>query len=327
VWQQLSLLDPSKVVWDKVGSAKGVGPGGIMGSGLFQQDPYQWTQQFLVPALIKAGYDTQEKQRQAIQYLFPSRTAGFIMGQMAMQGWKFDRDQDLIRQAAGLSGYDALIRRDPDMAYRALGAQWENLKAALGITIVPVVISFIQKLTGALNALATFAQRHPTLTKGLMVTFTGLSALATIGGGLLIAGGAFKLIGVAMTTLTGLPLATAATGLTALTAALAPLIATAAFIANHKSVAGWIDEKNPAIGDWLFKAFSPEEGAEAQYRRFHSAAPPSSGKTIQVHTQLNMDGRTFARLVTQHQYYDMNRDLSSGSGFDSRLSFSPPSVP
>jgi len=37
------------------------------------------------------------------------------------------------------------------------------------------------------NSLAGFAQRHPTLTKGLMLTFGALSLLATIGGGVMIA--------------------------------------------------------------------------------------------------------------------------------------------
>ena len=122
-------------------------------------DPYQWTQQYLVPALIKAGYNTEDKQRQALQYLFPNRTAGFIMSQMALQGWKFERDQKLIgRVAPGLSAYDQLIKHDPKMAYAALGAQWDNLKTALGVTLVPVLIPFLRSLTGSLNAMNRFAE-------------------------------------------------------------------------------------------------------------------------------------------------------------------------
>src|SRR5579884_2011920 len=46
VWQSLGMLDPSKIIWDRVGSAKGVGPGGIIGSDVFQRDPYEWTQRY-----------------------------------------------------------------------------------------------------------------------------------------------------------------------------------------------------------------------------------------------------------------------------------------
>src|SRR5262249_33267199 len=109
-----------------------------------------------------------------------------------------------------------------------------------------------------------------------------------------------------------------------LNASLAPPRPPAAVDANHQGHARGVRWEAPRNGGFLVHAISPQEGSEARFCRFH---PPSPGKTIQVHTQLNMDGRTFAKLVTQHQYYDMNRDLSSGSGFDGRLSFSSPGVP
>lgn len=327
LWQKLGLLDPSKIVWNKVGTAKGIHPGGILGSEIFQHDPYQWVNQFLVPALVKAGYQTPERQREALQYLFPSRTAGFVIGQMALQGWKFDRDQRLIAQASGLSAYDLMIRRDPNMAYAALGAQWLNFKTALGITVVPMVVSFVRGLTSALNSLARFAEDHPTITKSLMLTFAGLSSLAAIGGTLMIAGAALKLVGVGfgllgspLTLLAGIPLAGIATGIGLLGTALAAL----APIVYHKEVAGWIDRHAPGIGDALYHVFTPQGRADIGG---HGYAPPASGRPIHVHTQLHLDGRPIAKVVTQHQYYDMNRDLASGSGFDSRLSFSSPGVP
>jgi len=326
VWQSLGLLDPSKIVWDKVGSAKGLRPGGIRGSDVFQQDPYQWTQQYLVPALAKAGYTTEAQQRQMLQYLFPNRTAGFVMSQLALQGWKFDRDQRLIGQAAGLSAYNELIKHDPDMAMRALGAQWENFKTALGIGLVPILIPFLRNMTTALNALAGFAEKHPTLTQGLMATFAGLSLLATIGGGLMVAGAAFKLMGVALGPF-GAIVPVAASSIAALTAALGPFAAVAAgaaavigIISNHQGIANWIDGKAPWASDLLYNVSHPTDwGGTAGF------APPAGSKPITVQTQVNLDGRKIADVVTTHQSNAADTSPTSGNGFDGRQSFVAPS--
>lgn len=318
VWQSIGMLDPSKIVWDKVGSAKGLRPGGITGSDVFQQDPYRWTQTFLVPALVKAGYDTEAKQRQVLQYLFPNRTAGFVMSQMALQGWKFDRDQRLIGQASGLSAYDEMIKRDPEMAMRALGAQWENFKTALGIGLVPILIPFLRNLTTAFNALADFAQKHPTLTQGLMATFAGLSLLATIGGALLVASAGIKMIGLAMTTMTGLPLAGAALGLSSLATALGPLVALAAAaapIVYHKEIADWIDDKAPWASDALWKATTPSE--------WFSSTPPASSPKASIRVDVK-DPYHLTKIVTDTQYDAANTSPASGNGFDGRQSFVAP---
>ena len=319
VWQKIGMLDPSKIVWDKVGSAKGVAPGGVMGSETFQKDPYQWTQKYLVPALVKAGYDTEDKQRQALQYLFPNRTAGFIMSQMALQGWKFDRDQKLIGQASGLSAYDQLIKHDPNMAYAALDAQWANLKTALGVTLVPVLIPFLQSMTTALNALAGFAEKHPTLTAGLMGTFAALSIMATIGGGLLVASAGLKLAGVGLSMLAGLPLAAVGTGLSGIAIGVTAILAAIAPIAYHKEIADWIDSKAPGIGDFLFNASQFKPGGNAKT----GFAPPSSNGSQTIHNNIYMDGRKIAQAVNKVNMNDANQSQTSGSGTDYRAIMSP----
>ncbi len=342
VWQSLGMLDPSKIIWDKVGSAKGVAPGGIKGSTLFEHDPYQWTQQFLVPALERAGYNTQDKQRQALQYLFPNRTAGFIMSQMALQGWKFERDQKLIGQASGLSAYDQLIKNDPEMASRALSAQWDNLKTAIGVAVVPVLLPVLQGLTTAFNRLGQFLAAHPTLTSALTLTFGALSGLALIGGTLMLAGAAIKLIGVgigpmsiAFKSIAALPLAGIAGGLTAVGLALAALLP----VVFHKQIAEKIDQKAPGIGDWLLSARNKMSGWAADVRGSTagpfgdfgwfggsgSSAPPTSGKNVQVNTQVNLDGRQIANVVTQHQANAMSGPATSGGAFDARQSYLSPS--
>ena len=321
VWQRLGLADTSHADIGK--DLAMVNPANIAGSSLFRTNPYQYVQEVLLPALRSHGITSKEDQSAVIDQLFSNRNAGRIANIFGTQGPRIMKDFDLISGAGSTSAYAQMMKRDPEMGYRALSAQWENLKTSLGVGLVPVLIPFLRSLTSAFNALAGFAQRHPTLTQGLMLTFTALSALAAIGGGLMIAGAAFKLMGVGLPLLVtplqalgGIPLAGIAYGLTVIASALAVL----APIVYHKEIANWIDKANPAIGDFLMKATRPSE--------WFSSAPPSGGKNpIQVKTQVNLDGRQIANVVSDHQYYNMNRDLSSGSGFDGKLSFASPGVP
>jgi hypothetical protein len=192
LWEQIGLLDPSKEVFTKTGSLKGIRPGGIRGADDFQSNPFDWVQKFLVPALQKHGYGDEKAMREAIQYLFPARTAGFMITQLAMQPWKFTGDQKIINQAQGLGGFNTLIHQDPNMAYMALAAQWDNLKTAFGISVVPILIPMIGKLTGALNDFARWAQRNPALVDGLVYSFTLLSGSLLFSGTVLTLMAAFK---------------------------------------------------------------------------------------------------------------------------------------
>lgn len=189
-WQKVGLLDPSKIVYDRVGSAKGVAPGGIKGSDEFISNPFGWVQKYLMPSLLKAGITNEKAQREALQYLFPNRTAGFVMTQMAEQPWKFERDRELIKNAQGLEAYDQLLKTDPEMAAMALRKQWENLLATLGFQVMPPLIAGTQKLISVVQSITGWTDRHATATKLLVSAFAGLSVISTIAGPILLLGGA-----------------------------------------------------------------------------------------------------------------------------------------
>ena len=90
---------------------------------------------------------------------------------------------------------------------------------------------------------------------------------------------------------------------------------------SPKTVSGFIDKHAPAIGDTLLRV---KEWFPGITQRLHDAAGlgsgnSMSGKPIQVNTQVNLDGRPIAQVVSQHQANAAKSPPSSNSGFDGRL--------
>jgi hypothetical protein len=206
LWAQLGMLDQSKVVRTKTGSTKGVLPGAVVGWEEFQKDPFAWTQ-MLMKRMADHGITDPAKQQMMLSRLGGTRTAGFMLQQMGMQGWKFDRDVPLIRGASGLAGFNQLVKSDPMMAQQALEAQWTNVKTRLGLAVLPMLILGTTKLTTALTMLSNWMGEHSTLTKGLVLGFTALSAAMAFGGAVLLLSAAFSGIGLAVSVVSGVAVA------------------------------------------------------------------------------------------------------------------------
>lgn len=55
----------------------------------------------------------------------------------------------------------------------------------------------------------------------------------------------------------------------------------------------------------------------------HVVAPPPRAQPVQVHTQINVDGKKVAQAVTQHQAREAGRPYSGASGFDTSMNLAP----
>jgi hypothetical protein len=393
VWDQLGLIDKSKVVWTKSHEMKGVKPGGISGADLFQSNPYAWAQQILLPALQSHGMNNPQQMRQTLQYLFPNRTAS-IMDQMVMQSWKFERDQRLIRGAGGLGMYQTLLKTDPVMAQAALKAQWQNVLAVIGYQLMPTLVSGALKLVGALRTLSGWMQHYPALTKTLVVGFAALSAAMAFGGVVILLSAAFDAlalagpviaasIGLIAPAITGaiaavtlflsvpgaIGTAFAAVGAAISTIALPVTLVVAAIagigVAIYQVVKHWDASKGILenikaefamfvhwIWDkvrWLLNmipgvhidgdqpAPSAPHGWAGPPRAAHAAAAPNGGwggpsrfvqtpqgqARLQVHTQINLDGKKVADVVSTHQARAMGSTMI-GSGRHDPAATLPP---
>jgi hypothetical protein len=358
VWGRLGLLDPSKVVTTTTGDTKGLAPGGIRGGALFQSSPYEWTQTILLPALKKAGYQTPAEQRQVLQYLFPNRTAGFVMGQMALQPWKFDRDQRLIHGAQGLGAYGTLIKNDPVMQELALHKQFNNLMTSLGIAVLPMLIAGLRVLIPALQGLSKWLFDHPKLTKALVIGFGALSAAMAIGGTVMLIAGGFAAIGLAAPVVAAI-LPTVAAGLTwlaagaALSAMATGKLQKSAFqlgLTLGDQVRAWIKARLDLGGAWtaikngiggfvswviakakelggivgqFFGGHAPAAGAKSPSGTGSAFVHPGPNQYNRMLGDVHMDGKKVGKIVWQHQANEMGRPPAGGSVYDPGHSLTP----
>ena len=310
---KLGLIDPSMVDFTKIGTIKQVKPGALKDTAGFGSNPYQWMQDTLLPAMRARGITSEQGVLQEMGVIFGNRTASSLFSLMFLQQEKIAKNMKLSQNAMGTDDLVKLARSSPQGAEAALGKAWENLKIAAGEALIPIIIPALNKLAEALRVVGHWAYAHPRMFDALIYGFAGLSAALLFSGSVLTLKAAFLGFNLLMPTLAGTITASVIPALGALSAALLPLAA----IAYHKDIANAIDKAAPGIGDWLLNA---KDRVSSAFQGIHDAAfgpPPSKGTTI--NTQVNLDGRQIASVVSQHQANSANSPLSTNSGFDGRL--------
>ena len=323
---RLGLLDPKNVDYDKIGQVKSIHPGALKGMDQFTSDPFEWMKSVLIPSMAAKGITGEKAILNEMGAIFGNRTGSNLFSLMYLQQDKIAKNMAISKNAMGVDQLVKMAKSSPQGAEMALGKSWENLKIAAGEALIPIVIPALLKLAEGFRSLGGVIDRHPTLFKYLVEGAAALSALALAGGSILILTAGVKAVGLLarfalpLSTMAGIPLAGMASGLGLLTAALAALVP----ILYHKQIAAWIDSHAPAVGDALLatRDFLTSGAKPSSGNRGY--APPSSGKSTTVHTQVNLDGRQIATAVSQHQARAANGPASSGSGFDARQGYTQP---
>jgi hypothetical protein len=194
----------------------------------------------------------------------------------------------------------------------------------------------MQAVTGAIKSVSAWASHHPgtVLVMAKAVVAVG-AALVAVG---LVAVGAALVGAIAVAPLAALGVALAGFG-----------TALGAFAVMNwggiKSAVGHMLEFFTSVYQWVIdhvKGFNFTNGGKAfdALRGVHPAGeaapgpwsgqhpsavpPPGAGKVVQVNTQVALDGRTIAKVVSTHQAKDVSRaSLHSASRFDPSLSMTP----
>lgn len=148
---KLGLVDPSKIIKTKTGSVKGISPGGVSGADMARSNPYEWVQQYLLPAFMKHGITDENQRAQIIARLFGDQVAQQLVTIFATQQGRIDKDMSLLGGAKGTAAA-ADVAKTFDSASKALGNSVDRLATSMGRP-------FIDPLTTALNSTADAIDR------------------------------------------------------------------------------------------------------------------------------------------------------------------------
>lgn len=322
------------------GSAQTQITGGIAGHDLFMANPYEWTQQVLMPALAKHGITSQNDIIAQISKMFPVRTASQVITEMGLQGRfaegersPFEKDIRLQGGAMGLNkSYDELSNNDYATVTKEFHAQLKSLLEVLGGPLMQMAIPAMKALTDVATGMGQWAAVHPEMVKAIGQALVGLGIGLVAIGGVAIAsvlGLSGALIGLGVAAISFLAFNwTAITGwVKNVVAAMGELASMAwqkivdvlqgvynaiyNFINNLATLPGIIGR---ALGG-LPSGQSPgaEVGGMVGHLHKSSYVPPSGGSAqpVVVHTAFNVDGRTLAKTVGQ--YMAKNSSWSNNS--------------
>jgi hypothetical protein len=318
--KSLGLVDPSTALKTTT-SGTTVGP--LLGAELAAQNPFLWVQTVLVPALRRKYGNLSNDQLMAHvgEITRGNQLATSLIGEFAYKPVNFLRDQANIRGTMSTAdAYKAAVSNDPNTAFKALHAQWENFKTAFTMGVVPVLIPALIKLTNAFNALGDWARKHPNLAKDLAVGFTALFGAMALGGVVLTTTAAFKALGLA------LGVGSASGGLAGTIRSVASAFgvlskAGGVFLAAYAGwkAGGWLNDnvvnagiqkltgdKNQTLGGWIYDVTHKDSP-------YVAGAP---GKSVQVTTKINVDGRKVAEAVSHHQAKAAGQPFAGTGAFD-----------
>jgi hypothetical protein len=167
-----------------------------------------------------------------------------------------------------------------------------------------------------------FARDFQTLTSGLTIAFGVLSALIATGGVITLATAGFRALGLALAA------ARLASFGTTLIGVLTPLGWVAGAIAAVAAAGVGVYElyqHRAGIEDWFKRVFNVGDGARTGASGSWANASgsgytvlPGTRHTI-VRTQVHLDGRQIANVVTKHQTSAANAPQTGLSGFDGTM--------
>ncbi|AWI53215.1 hypothetical protein DEH84_07055 [Aquabacterium olei] len=307
---------------------------------LMRTDPVMALSKYMMPAInsklgLKASDDTEKADQlraKIINDLFSDRTGSNLATGVALQMVQVMRDSKFIQQAMGVDKTIGAAKKTTDGQMADLTAKWRDTQKELGLVVLPIAIKAAEKLRDTLQSLTDFAREHPKLTKAIALSLAVVSGLAMVGGGLLLMQGGLMAVRLALGAGTastlGALLTGAASGL-GLIAAKAGLLAGAGYVGYKAGT--WLNDnvvnpgvewlsgqKGQTLGGWVYDATHSDPMAKPD--RFVRGG---GGRPVQVSTQINLDGRKVASVVTKHQANEASRPFASAGGFDPNQGLAP----
>jgi hypothetical protein len=354
-------------LWERLG-LKGAGnvletttPGTVMAPvkerGLAEQNPFEWATTVLDPAIKKyLGTKYSEgAEREIVAELFKgNQLAASMIMEFITKPQNFSRDQRLIGQASGISGYNKLVDTDPDFAWAMVNAQFKTFLVSIGPDLLKIVVPALKALAGSLHDMAIWATKNPDAVGMIMKSLAGLGVFFVSIGTAMSGIGSFLVVAQAATAIGGLAVALAAPELLAGAAAISAIIAAIMFWkgpdpskntgidGSHaitapdgsKVVIGpggkaFFTQGHPSesLVDWWNKATTPPQPPKAGTPMNgkdwnsvdHMTFLQSVAETVRAilgTTQVTIDGKVVGQIVTKGQEQQMTKPPTSTNSTD-----------
>lgn len=155
---------------------------------LFMHDPDKFVSVLEERIRDKFGKNLSDDQvAQIISANFNRKTGDFLASQIKNRS-KLEKDSHVFRNAMDFNrGYDNYLNA-PNGAAMALSSSWTNLKAVLGIQLLPTVTKLTLEIAKLFDTLSNFMEKHPWASKVAMYSATALAGVTLLSGGLLLLG-------------------------------------------------------------------------------------------------------------------------------------------
>lgn len=155
---------------------------------LFISNPFEFTK--LMAKKIRERFGLNMSDEQVKRWMgenFNRNTSGFL-GQNIINATKLDKDAAIFRHSMNFDkAYDTYLN-SPDGAGMALSSAWTNVKAVLGLQLIPTLTKVTLSFAGFMDKVSEFAENNPWATKIAMYSATALAGLTLLSGGILLLG-------------------------------------------------------------------------------------------------------------------------------------------
>lgn len=349
IWMATGLVKPSDVIRNATGQWQ-VRPGGIEGAQLFQSDPFKWAQ-MVAPQLERYAKSHHLNLIQTISSMFGARNSQWMMNTLIAKAAQIERDSTLIGKTPNnLSIYNSLLKTNPMLAEQALHAQWQNVLSIIGYSILPKVLPLMVSFAGDLNSFGNWIQKHPKITSDLVISLSALSASLVVLENVMLTRAVINFLGIgpAMSKMLLAPigaLGSFAKVLGGVTAAGVAGYAIGTELYNHMIAGTKVDDKLGSAMAHVMALFGSQAARDAiktnnawyngpittaaegaiqrpsvpsQSRTTHIVTRTGPTTTV-VHTQVNLDGKKIAAVVTRHQAHAFAAPQTGGSYFDGSM--------
>ncbi|MDF3935342.1 phage tail tape measure protein [Pseudomonas citronellolis] len=182
--EQLGLVDPKKLKYDKAGQVAFLDVGAIKGSDLFRSNQFEWMQKVLLPQLEAKGITEKGQVLDTIGSIFSNRTASNLFSQMYLQQAQIAKNQKLN---AGADGIDELYNKGLNTAQGKeleLLAKRADAYKQMSDTLLPSYVEALQVLTEVIKGVTGWMRENSVTASILLKTAMWVGLLAAAFGGL-----------------------------------------------------------------------------------------------------------------------------------------------